>query len=72
MFRFAKLLTIGCMDMQLNNLPYPSAPPEPGSCCQLTNEPPPPPPEEQPGGASELRELREVHVSMGLMEEFLA
>lgn len=34
--------------------------------------PPPPPPEELPGDISGQKEIREVHVSMGLMEEFLA
>ncbi len=53
----------------LNGRPDPT-----GTCCAPPPEPlpPPPPPEEQPGDISTQKEIREVHVSTGLMEEFLA
>lgn len=56
-------------------MPYVAREPDPDATCCLPQPAPPPlppPPDEQPGNMSEQKEIREVHVSMGLMEEFLA
>lgn len=46
-----------------------NGPPDPNGTCN--HEAPPPPPQEQIGEVKKIKGLREVHVAMKLMEEFL-
>jgi hypothetical protein len=74
-WRLTEDMPVGAMQVQQLAAPLGGMSPDVAySCCEAPPPPPPPPPppEEQPGSISKQKEIREVHVSMALMEEFLA